>query len=222
MSYCFLIKSGPLKGTRYPISANMTLGRSTKADLPIQDSKVSSIHAQIQKKGKDFYLIDKGSKNKIRLDGAKHDSILLTDNTLFQLGNTQIQVEKTKPEAEHWHQVLYKILSEKKFENSSPSNNIKPLSPSITLTFLTGLQRKTKWTLGYGPRNIGSTSYDLPVIGDNIPEVCFSILPTNQGNLFQTQHPDIVLLNNQSIKKSTVKHKDIIYIGNTKIQIHLV
>lgn len=228
MSYFFLIQSGPLKGTRHLAQANMTLGRGFDADLSIADPKMSSIHVQIQEKQGQLYLIDKGSKNKIRLQGIKQESVLLKNNLIFQIGGTQIQVERLSQDThpslgdKKWHQLLYEELGKQKFENSPPQKKLKALSPAISLTFITGLQRKTKWTLGYGPRNIGSNSYDLPIIGENIPPVCFSISPSADGTFFQTTHPKKVLLNKHSKEKIKVKNLDIIYIDNIQIQIHLL
>lgn len=226
MGFYFIIQSGTLKGTRHKVRSNMILGRGFSADLSIKDPKMSSTHAQVQKKEGKFYLIDKGSKNKINSNNQKKEVLLLEDGLFFKLGNTKFQIKKTETKSplveESWDQLLYHQLSQKTFANALPSKNIKAFTPMVKLTFITGLQRKTKWTLGYGPRHIGANSYDLPVIGENIPEICFSIMPEKNGPTFQTEHINKVLFNKKSISKATIKNQDIIHIDNIQIQIHLL
>lgn len=53
----------PLKG------AQTTIGRSPSADFTVSKDTISGIHARIEYRGDDFYLIDNGSTNKTRLNG---------------------------------------------------------------------------------------------------------------------------------------------------------
>lgn len=227
MSLYFVIQSGPLQGESYEISPNMTVGRGDKADISIADPNISFLHAQIQKKDNQFYLIDKGSKNKIKVDKTKQDSVALQHLLMFQLGNTKIQIndsdyKEPQLQKKNWKQKLYTDLEQEVFVNDNVSENIKALNPSISLSFISGIQTKTKYILGYGPRNIGSSSMDLPIIGENIPENCFSIFLEDQKTVFKTNHTKRVLLNQKPINKSIVKDKDIIYIDNIKIKINLL
>lgn len=246
MHFYFIIQSGPLEGTRYKVSSGLTLGRSSSANISIKDLNMSSVHAQVQKKDNQLYLVDKGSKNKIRINNTKKESLLLKNGLLFQLGSTKIKVgegetvaqENTKmggtsagsadsitsaaSEKKDWNQLLYDKLSQKKFINPPPVENITAFTSIVELTFITGLQRKTKWLLGYGPRNIGPSSYDLPIIGSNVPDICFSIVAKNNAPVFQTQHTDKVLLNKKSISSVAVKSGDMVYINDIEIKINLL
>ncbi|MBE8163050.1 MAG: FHA domain-containing protein [Bdellovibrionaceae bacterium] len=228
MSFYFVIQSGPLKGAHYKVSPNITLGRDSSNDILIKDPHVSSLHAQVLQKKEGLYLINKSVKNKIRTNGQKTESLLLKEGLLFQLGKTEIQVERATNdtpapvEQKTWGQLLYDNLSEKNFTNAAVAKSITALTPMVRLTFITGLQRKTQWLLGYGPRHIGPSSYDLPIVGDNIPDLCFSIVQKNKVPFFQTNHPDKVLFNKQSVSTAALQDRDIIYIDKIKIEIHLL
>lgn len=229
MSFYFIIQSGPLEGTRYKASSELSLGRGPSANISVQDPNMSSLHAQVQQKEGQLYLIDKGSKNKIRVNNKKTESVLLTDGLQFQLGNTKIQVEEVEtnaqvpPEEKSWNQLLYdQLFIQKTFVNAPPAENMSALTPMVELTFITGLQRKTKWLLGYGPRHIGPSSYDLPIIGNSIPDICFSIVPENNVLVFKTKHADKVLFNKKSVNTATIKAGDTVCIDNITIQVQLL
>ncbi|MBE8221569.1 MAG: FHA domain-containing protein [Bdellovibrionales bacterium] len=228
MSFYFIIQSGPLTGARYKVRPNLSIGRGSSANISVQDANMSSLHAQVQQKGEEFYLIDSGSKNKIRIDDRKTESLLLKDGVVFRVGNTKIQIEKVSDSAQMpqeekgWKKLLYDNLSKKSFKNFEENKTITPFSKIPELTFITGLQRKTKWTLGYGPRQIGPGSYDLPIIGDDIPDICFSILQKDCDIIFETKHSDKVLLNKKRTDTAKIKGDDIVYINNIEIQIKLL
>lgn len=227
MSLYLVIQSGPFKGKSYKISPDMTIGRGTTADISIADPNISFIHAQIKQKDGQLYLIDRGSKNKIRVGKKKQDSVALQHLLSFSLGSTEIKINDSKYseldlKEKNWRQKLSEHLGKGAFINFDVSTDIKALNPPISLSFISGLQTGTKYILGYGPRNIGSVSKDLPIIGDNIPEHCFNIFLEEQKTIFETNHPQKVLFNQKQISKTTVKDKDIIYIDTIKIKINLL
>jgi hypothetical protein len=82
-----------------------------------------------------------------------------------------------------------------------------------------GVQANSKWVLGFGPRKIGASSLDLPIWEPGAPAVCFEILPSSDGLIFKTAHPDIVLLNGAGVDSEVLRLGDTIRIMDTIIEV---
>ncbi|MBN2358883.1 MAG: FHA domain-containing protein [Deltaproteobacteria bacterium] len=80
------------EGTRaFPIaSAVVTIGRSPQADLVIDDSNVSRLHARIERAGDCYTLIDNGSRNGTLVGGAPVQRAELRSGMTFVVGPAQI------------------------------------------------------------------------------------------------------------------------------------
>ena len=63
-----------------------TIGRQTDSDLVISDVRVSREHAKIQTEGKEFWLIDVGSKQGTFVNGEKIDRHKLQPNDRVEFG----------------------------------------------------------------------------------------------------------------------------------------
>jgi pSer/pThr/pTyr-binding forkhead associated (FHA) protein len=70
----------------------VTLGRSSKSDIPISDERVSRIHCRISFWQKRYYVRDLNSKNGTYVNHKKIDVIRLNTGDQIQVGNTKINV----------------------------------------------------------------------------------------------------------------------------------
>ena len=67
-----LVGEGALTGKRFRITQPLVhVGRSRDNDVVLSDKSVSSKHAKLQRRGKDWYVVDAGSKNGIHVDGNR-------------------------------------------------------------------------------------------------------------------------------------------------------
>ena len=67
-----LVPNGELKSKRHRITRPLVhVGRSTKNDIVIASTSVSSTHATLQRRGSDWYVVDGGSKNGTYVDGNR-------------------------------------------------------------------------------------------------------------------------------------------------------
>lgn len=66
-----VVVSGPGAGARLPLAPEQTLGRGADADLRIADRRASRVHARIRLRGADVVVADLGSKNGVRVNGAR-------------------------------------------------------------------------------------------------------------------------------------------------------
>lgn len=70
----------------------MTFGRSTEADIPIPDPKVSRIHAEIRPWDGDFVIKDLKSRNGTFLNGTRMDVAVLKSGDVIRVGPVEFQV----------------------------------------------------------------------------------------------------------------------------------
>ncbi len=86
-----LVKSGPQAGTSIPITqAETAIGRSSDADIVLDDEQVSRMHANITYADGQFTMVDSGSSGGTIVDGVAGETIVLQPGSEMKLGNTEI------------------------------------------------------------------------------------------------------------------------------------
>lgn len=227
MQLFFEIVDGDREGARFQIKPGLSIGRRN-ADILLRDSKVSGKHAIIESRGNDsLYLVDLGSANGLKVKNKKVAEVELTLGTRVQLGRTTLKVidmdvaaiDLDAPVIETWPEIMSRIALVAKTKGAAEKREVAPFNPLVTLKILQGPQTGTEWTLGYGPRGVGSASLDLQLDDASYPEVCFELMPKRSGPVFRTDHPSIVKLNGRELREDEVSNGDIIEIANTRIQI---
>lgn len=140
--------------------------------------------------------------------------------TRFEGEQTSVPIEAPEVERRTWNDRLRewtKRSADKLLDQPKP---LAPFEQTLQLTFLRGLQAETSWTLGYGPRQIGPRSLDLPIYEPGAPDPCFEVLPLAGGGVqFSTPYPNDVLLNNKSVKTGRLNPGDKITIENSVIEV---
>lgn len=218
--------AGPRKDQTFPLTDGLTIGR--KGAIALEDGKVSSLHARVNQ-GEDgsFNLTDTNSKNGVRVNGERVDRVALTEGARFWIGDSEFVVISLEPQPKpkpaknqrYWHEILTDFLDEHKDKFKDKPRNLTPLDPALVLEFVRGTQVNSKWILGFGPRKVGSGSVDLPIWEPGAPAVCFEILPSHDGLLFKTNHPDIVKLNGEEVDSQVLRMGDTIRILDTVIEV---
>jgi Nif-specific regulatory protein len=99
-----IVIDGPDRGTEYPLpeesGASSTLGRDPRNKVPLNDASVSREHLRIEFTGRDFRIVDLGSKNRTFLNGEPVREGLLRSGDLIGVGDTELRFEDDRPEAE--------------------------------------------------------------------------------------------------------------------------
>lgn len=230
MSLAVKALSGPLKDQIFPLIEGLTVGRQG-AGIALSDPKVSSLHARfIRHELGTWTLEDNSSKNGIRLGSEKVSSIDLVPGTEFFVGDSQFVVLELGPDPgasppkvpkkqRYWNDILAEYLDKNRDAFSDQLKGLSILEPALVLDFVRGVQGNAKWVLGFGPRKVGSASLDLPIWEPGAPAICFEILPSSDGLIFKTAHPDIVLLNGTGVESEVLRMGDTIRILNTIIEV---
>jgi hypothetical protein len=87
-------------GERFDLFGGLTIGRSTDADVRIEDRYASSIHARLYSRGASYYVEDMNSTNGTFLNGAALDGEAeLVDLDEIRIGDTEFRFELRVPGA---------------------------------------------------------------------------------------------------------------------------
>ena len=98
---------------------------------------------------------------------------------------------------------------------------LKPFDPVLRLRFTRGSQTGTEWTLGYGPRSIGSGSVDLNLDDPTLPAVCFRLIPKARGVVLENETLKEVKVNGTWLVSADLKDGDRIDISGIQIMVLL-
>ena len=198
----------------------LVVGRSSKAHLQVKDPQISALHAKIEKQNRSWILKDLKSANGIMLKGRKVNRLKLKPGMEFELGKTLFKVMLKQ---ESWRGTVYKFLKAAlKTKIKNQPKIVFPLTHAITFTFVSGLQEGERWTVGYAPRCVGKASLDLTLFEPTAPEEAFTLNTSKKNVVYETQTPEVVLLNDEPKTSATLKEGDIIQIGKTKIKVGFV
>jgi hypothetical protein len=90
-----VLKGGGLEpGDRFDLFGGLTIGRSTEADVRIEDRFASGVHSRLFSRGGGYYLEDMGSTNGTYLNGAQVSGETgLTDLDEVRIGDTEFRFE---------------------------------------------------------------------------------------------------------------------------------
>ncbi len=88
-----VVVDGPTAGAEYPLDHDrLILGRAEDADISINHSSVSRIHAEITRITANTYeIVDCGSSNGIRVNGIKLDRRVIEDDDEIELGDVRLR-----------------------------------------------------------------------------------------------------------------------------------
>ncbi|MCK9523057.1 MAG: FHA domain-containing protein [Proteobacteria bacterium] len=87
-----IMLQGPAPGREYPLEANLyVIGRSTEANLNIDDASISRAHARMDGDDNRWTISDLDSINGIQVNGSKKDDYLLKSGDIIELGTVRFR-----------------------------------------------------------------------------------------------------------------------------------
>ncbi len=94
-----VLKGGGLQpGERFDLFGGLSIGRSTEADVRIEDRFASGIHARLFSRSGGYYVEDMGSTNGTYLNGARLEGeSVLGDLDEVRIGDTELRFELEVP-----------------------------------------------------------------------------------------------------------------------------
>lgn len=85
--------SGPTVGASFPLlESKIVIGRGEDCDLPINDTSVSRVHAELYAiEGSKYEIVDRDSSNGVRVNGVELKRALLDVGDVIELGDVQLR-----------------------------------------------------------------------------------------------------------------------------------
>jgi pSer/pThr/pTyr-binding forkhead associated (FHA) protein len=119
--------SSTVKGKKFELTHDETfIGRTQQNHVPIDDPSISSRHCSIVRDGNRYSLIDLGSTNGTRLNGAGVTKTGLCPKDILQIGSVELMFDGQDVEVRHIPQ---------NFHTASPFGNRKDnRKPWVILT----------------------------------------------------------------------------------------
>ena len=98
-AFLVVVRGGALNpGERYDLFGGLSIGRSTDADIRIEDRFASSVHARVYSRGPTYYAEDLNSTNGTYLNGAVLEGEAeLSDLDEIKIGDTEFRFELQIP-----------------------------------------------------------------------------------------------------------------------------
>lgn len=198
--------------------AGLIIGRA-KGHIIIEDERISSTHAEIQMNNQgEMFLVDKDSRNGIKVQGKRITKLLMTPGTVFQIGNTLIEVifgqtpTKTDSNESSLNKLtleankLIESVQDPKFDDVKVVFFHTPLKLSV----IQGLQLDQIWNLEYGPYRFGSGCVGGLLVGKNFPVEIFEITSVNSKVMIRSLTQSKILY----LNSISVTHESIIESGD--------
>ncbi|MCB0347403.1 MAG: FHA domain-containing protein [Bdellovibrionales bacterium] len=214
------ILSGKRQGEEFKLRAGITIGRKS-ADLLIRDSKMSSLHAEVTEEDGQYFIIDKGSRNKIVHNGSPVSRLPLEDGVSFILGDTTFEIFYVNT-GDVWEEELSDYLKQIERVAKNEPKEAYSFFHSIHLKVISGPDYGTNYKLCYGPRIAGKDSLDLFFHEHFEKEELFVIEEKKKSLVLRTEYPDLFTVNNSPAKsENKLADGDSISFGKTKVRIEI-
>jgi len=218
----------------YPVEKEniLKIGRSDLNDIIIDETAVSSVHAEVEFEVDGFYITDLQSKNGTFIDGELVISRKLKNGNIISIGNYSLRFQNEASEEQHEESdsisqatmMLDTSIHRSKLAKSLAEISEEKESTKIQamITFLDG--SRDSFTINDPLITIGKASTcDIKVKGLFIGKASAEILQREETFYIKpSTEKSKVKLNYQSIKTETVlKDFDVIEVGSTKMQFHI-
>lgn len=177
-----------------------------------------------------LWLIDQESSNGIKLSSAERvREVNLLEGAEFVLGKTKFKVTSAgvggseeaveQTVTRTWRDSINDLTVRAIGEMRPKAIDIAAFHPPLHLKIIRGPQSGTDWTLGYGPRAVGSNVVDLKLDDQSLPGLCFRLIPRDGGILFKNETRDLAKLNGKFIIEAQISNGDVIDLRSTQIQV---
>lgn len=208
-------------GKTIELKSGLIIGRA-KGNLIIEDERISSVHAEIQINNQgEYFLVDKDSRNGIKVQGKRITKLLLSMGTIFQIGNTLVETINMQSSSsskglrtENFDDLnsqaveIIENLDIFKFNTNKPMFFETPIKMSV----IQGIQLNQSWQIEYGPYKFGSGCVGGLLIGEMMPLEVFEVLEGPSGKIVRVLTTErIVKLNTiPLVTESLVDNGDIL------------
>lgn len=212
--------------TMIPLTKDVTTIGRKFADILIDDSKVSSSHAEIRKDGDRYILKDLGSTNGSFVNRKIISTIVLTDQDVIEFGSTTAC----------FYQDVKSFPTSKQPSEDTRSESISTKARDVITTTKTMQQSSLRIEITEGPDKgkkfnfkkpyvmIGRKDADLTLMDVDVSRshALIEIFSKNSVFVKDLESTNGTFVNGKKIISEKVTEGDEITVGNTTIKVHLV
>lgn len=88
----FVVVQGPGVGTVYPLTEQkLLIGRGEECQIALDDASVSRVHVEVLRTEHGLMILDQGSSNGLRINGADLPSAMLRSGDVVELGDVRLK-----------------------------------------------------------------------------------------------------------------------------------
>lgn len=88
----FVVVQGPNVGTVYPlVEQKLLVGRGEECQIALDDASVSRVHVEVLRTEHGLMILDQGSSNGLRINGADLPSAMLRSGDVVELGDVRLK-----------------------------------------------------------------------------------------------------------------------------------
>lgn len=222
------IMTGESKGAFFRVEAGQTIGRS-RADIILNDPNISGTHAKfdLDNKGQ-LILVDLESANGLLLNKRRVKKVALLPGVKFQIGRCLILAkETTDEEADRlapilgWQAQLKNYLTKSPIVDNDSTPKLTAFDPILELEFLRGTQAGESLVIGYGPRLVGSNTWDVELNDLKIPDLAFELVSEKGRPRLNNLCGQSLTLNGHVVNSQALQADDIIVVGESAMKVNL-
>lgn len=205
-------------GVELQVKEGLLIGRA-KGNWIIEDDRISTTHAEVQSNNQGhLLLIDKDSRNGIKIQGKRVTKAVLYPGLIFQLGDTIIEVLHKElietPELNPEKDKLQGLIDQARGVLNELEPNMKYRKPlffkdPVKLTVIQGLQLNQRWQVEYGPYQFGAGTVGGLLVGKHMPNFVFELFPGKKGPVLRPLTEDRILkLNSILLRSESILEKE--------------
>ena len=226
MALFLFINSPNQKETSFYLRDRAVIGRKKNIDIRIENPTVSSRHAQVERiKGKVY--LNSLSPRGIFLNKKVCERIELKSGLTFSLGEVSFEVKNSiekLPPLRSLLLITFNHLAKTEQIAQISHKKVFPFPYRLQLQIIEGRQKGIKWSVGYGPRYIGTDSVDFPIHEPQLGPCGFYLEPLvgdQNGIIFFTKQQNMIHLNGKPTESQSLHTDDMIQIATTCIKVQI-
>ncbi|MCB9709056.1 MAG: GGDEF domain-containing protein [Myxococcales bacterium] len=109
---CLVVIYGDDLGRRVPLGADpVSIGRSSKCDIQVDQDNVSRTHARVVQQGQEYVISDLGSTNGTSVNHTFVNEVALKDGDQIKIGGTILKFIKGDNVEVQYHEEIYRLMT---------------------------------------------------------------------------------------------------------------
>lgn len=210
-----------------PLTKDVTTIGRKQADIILDDPKVSARHAEIQRRGQKFHLVDHKSTNGTFVNRQQVNELELEDQDVIEVGLSTLcffaDIREFHGEAEE----TSAATRPKNFEGESKSGEYTMtktvVQPTLELEQIEGPEVGKRVSFKRSHITVGRSDADLIVLDLDVSRnhALFEVLGKNFIFLKDLDSTNGTFVNGKKIRTEKISAGDLVSFGNTKWKVNI-